>query len=157
MNKKILMIFSFLLSLLFASCWIDPQLKGVEQVGDTYYFEDFDTMNFTIRPILNKTFPDWHWNKSVFEEKYNMYLNNIKPEDNYSDFFENKKNYDFKVIKGKSTPPNSSSYNKREVIICKNVDGEKVYVNGDYFLIVRKNGDCTIFFSKGSTISNSNI
>ena len=145
--KKLFLLLS--LCLLFTSCWIEPQLKGWEQNGDTYYFEDFDTMNYIIRPVLNKSFPDWHWDKTVFEKKYNQYLNNVKAEDNYADYFVNDKNYEFKVIKGSSSSAGITGGNKKSTIFCKNADGDRVYIVGDYYLIVRKNGDAAVFFSKG--------
>lgn len=150
--KKVLLLVS--LCLLFTSCWIEPPLGNWEQDGDTYYFEDFDTMSFTIRPIINKTFTDWHWSKETFQAKYNQYLNNISSENNYADFFVNNKSYEFKVIKGNSSSAGISNGNKKSTIICNNADGERVYINGDYFLIVRKNGDAAVFFSKGIKFTN---
>lgn len=130
--KKFLIL---LISFIFISCWIEPKDGKWEQKDKIYYFEDFETMNVILRPEINKTFPQWHWNNEDFEKKYNQYLNNIKVSTEYSSYLK-KIGYQFVVFLG---PLN-------EKIQCYNANDVRVYLNGKYYIIIRDNGDAVTFF-----------
>ncbi len=129
------LVISILIPFLFLSCWIDPKIEDYEKIGDTYYFNDFDTMNNIIRPIINDTFPSWHWNTDKFEEKYSQYLNNITAtSEQINDL--NQRGYEYMAKKDQSNG----------TVSCINAYGHNCVISGYYFLIVHSNGDAVVFF-----------
>ena len=137
-------IYFLLLPFLFLSCWIEPKVGEWEQKGNTYYFEDFDTMNTILRPEINKTFSDWHWNNKNFEEKYDKYLNNIKVSADYIPYLK-KLGYEYMAITGSTS----------QKIQCISATNKRVYIEGKYYIIIRNNGDAVAFFSGGRNVPQS--
>lgn len=78
MNRKIIILCSLFLPLLFASCWIYPGYKEYKLIDNIYYFEDYETMKSVIIPLINKSFTAWHWSEEEFDKKYQKYFGNVE-------------------------------------------------------------------------------
>ena len=114
------------------------QEQGVyEQIGDTYYFEDYETMKNVIIPEINTAFKDWHWYSKKFDSKYNYYMNNIEPNPENVDKLA-ATDYNYAVKTGTSS---KKVYLKKE----KETDMDKT-ISGKYFWITTKDNQAVVFF-----------
>ncbi len=95
MIKKILYTFLLVCVIfLLNSCWIYPDYKDYEEVNNTYYFDDYETMKSVIIPMINTSFKDWHWNGDEFDKKYDKYFGNIAAnEEAYQTLLKKKSKY----------------------------------------------------------------
>lgn len=123
----------FLIPLLFffSACDIFKEYDDYEQIDDTYYFPDFETMAAVIVPKINKSFKDWHYNKREFEKKYDKYLNNIDKNPECYEYLQHSR-YNYAVKNNKS---NNTVKTK-----------ENFLIKDEYYWITEDNGDAVVFF-----------
>ena len=131
MNKKLLSLILFCITILFSSCWIYPEYKDYEVVGSTYYFEDYETMKSVIIPKINTSFKDWHWNGEEFDKKFDKYFGNIDAnEEDFSLLEESKYNYSVRNL------------TKASNIITK----QDKTINGEFYWISTKDKNGVVFY-----------
>ena len=136
--KKLLFL---LFPLLFVSCWIEPKIGNYEQGKEFCYCDNYDTLRSLIIPEINKTFVDWHWSNDEFDTKYNKYLKNIPVSAEYFTHLKNK-GFEFVYLTGTTS----------ETIQCYNYAGNRAYIKGKYFIIIRDNGDAVTFFETNTLV-----
>ena len=97
-----------------------------------------------IVPIINKTFTDWHWNKTKFNERYKKYYKNVVVDTTSCALIEansSEKTYHYSVLVGKGieifeTDDKSTS------------NMETITVSGTYFLITDYDSQSSVLFYK---------
>ncbi len=128
MNKKTLSILLILISILFTSCWIYPDIKNYSVIDNVYYFEDYETMKSVIIPMINKSFTAWHWDGDEFDEKYQKYFGNIDSNIEYQEVM-NENGQAFAVKNAKEL----------------SLDGKKL-CSGEYYWITTKEEKGVLFY-----------
>lgn len=125
--------FLFLIPLLFifSACDVFKEYDDYEQIDDTYYFPDFETMAAVIVPKINKSFKDWHYSKREFEKKYDKYLNNIDKNQECYEYLQHSR-YKYAVKNNTS----NNTVKTRENFLIKD----------EYYWITEDNGDAVVFF-----------
>lgn len=133
MNKKSIYTFLlFALINLLASCWIYPDYKDYEQVDNTYFFDDYETMKSVIIPMINTSFKDWHWNGDEFDKKYDKYFGNISAnEQDYQTLVTKKYKYAVRNQKSLSAVINN---------------GPKAQSIGESYWITTKDNKAVVFY-----------
>lgn len=117
---------------LTTSCWIYPEYKEYTSVGNSTYFENYETMRSVAVPKINSTFSAWHWSNDEFDKKYKKYLNNIEPnQDDLEYMNENNYSFCFKVV-----PSN------QKVLLKDN----KKSIAKECFWITEKSGKSVVFY-----------
>ena len=130
-------IFASCLLIFLSGCNFVPEQGIYEQIGDTYYFEDYTTMKNIIIPEINTAFKDWHWYSKKFDTKYDYYMNNIEPNPDNIDKLA-ATNYNYAVKTGTSSK-------KVALKKQKETDPEKT-IGGKYFWITTKDNQAVVFF-----------
>lgn len=143
--KKLIFTFLFCI-VLFSGCWIEPKINDYKKSNSVYYCSDYDTMRSLIVPEINKTFSDWHWSHSEFDKKYNKYKNNIPVSDDWISHLHNK-GYEYVFFSGVTS----------DTIQCYDYSNKRVYIEGNYFIIIRDNGDAVTFFQKAHGLDESTV
>lgn len=138
MNRKIILLCSFLFPLLLTSCWIYPGYKEYKLIDNIYYFEDYETMKSVIIPLINKSFTAWHWSEEEFDKKYQKYFGNVEVYDN-----DNKRlsgsQYQYMV----RTNSTKASFPPKEK---KNTGGlDNMPISGEYYWIISKQGSVVFY------------
>ena len=138
MNKKIILLCSFLFPLFLTSCWIYPGYKEYKLIDNIYYFEDYETMKSVIIPLINKSFTAWHWSEEEFDKKYQKYFGNVEVYDNDNTRLSGSK-YQYMV----RTNSTRSGFPPRE----KNNTGElqNLPISGEYYWIISRQGSVVFY------------
>lgn len=121
------------LLVLLCGCWIHPITTDYEKIDDTYYFYDFESMEDVIIPLLNTSFPDWHYNKKKFRKRYEEYLNCLEKDEASYNYLQNS-DYAYAVKYGIS----NGTIAVTKPVACKIIK--------QYYWITEKDGDSLIFF-----------